>query len=384
MLIILDPSLRSCSGHFLTYDKVIADEAARLGERCVVFAAHDVEPGVVGQLEMVPCFRFGLESPKGDTVVKRAFLTDLVAATNKVALEPRSRLFLHTTTHRQIEPAVQALELEKLRNCTLTILLRYSIAPNPNFPNAETVGLYRDALAVIPRLGMTDRVRLVTDSELLANEYRTITDLPIDLVPIPHASGNGSDHCPAAVRHLVYLGNARSTKGFQYLPYMVSRIRPALLSGAWKAELQANVMFRRDTESVTALCALRAEPVTLWEDELSLDAYSALLQRASLVVIPYQTLYYHSQTSGVFAEAIGHGKPVVVPRGTWMARELGDSGAGTLFAPGDRVDLAAAVSKAMQSVDELTVRAKQLQQSWATRHNPRTFVEHLLQPEAAQ
>jgi hypothetical protein len=381
MLIIIDPSLKSYNGHFLTYDKVLADEAKSRGERCTVLAARSVEQRVAGGLDVIPCFRYGLEATLNDEALATAFLADLMAGTRSVKMEPRTVLFLHTTTHRQIEPAVQVLTQDRLRDSTLVILLRYSTAPNPHWPNAGTVRQYRDALRSIQRLGMAHRVRLVTDSELLAAEYQAITDLRIELMPIPHAGDTlRADDTDSAPR-LVYLGNARSTKGFQYLPYMVSQIRPTLDSGAWAAEFQANVMFRRDTESVAALCALREEPVTLLEDELSMHQYEQLLNRASLILLPYQTLYYHSQTSGVFAEAIGRGIPVVVPRGTWMASQIGESGAGMLFAPGDRVDFADTVKRAMSAISKLTGCARALQPTWIAKHNPAAFVEHLLDRE---
>ena len=378
MLVIIDPSLQSYNGHFLTYDKVLADEAGRQGERCVVFAARSVQQSIIGGLRIVPCFRHGLEAALDDKVLATAFLGDLIAGINSVELEPRSVVFLHTTTHRQIEPAVQVLTHNRLRDSILVILLRYSPAPNPYWPNADTVRQYRYALGSIQRLGMAHRVRLVTDSELLAEEYQAVTDLPIGLMPIPHTGDKLSAQDSGAAPRLVYLGNARSTKGFQYLPFMVSQIRPALAAGDWAAEFQANVMFRRDTESVAALCALRQEPVTLLEDELSMDEYEELLDRASLVLLPYQRLYYHSQTSGVFAEAIGRGIPVVVPRGTWMARQIGGSGAGMLFLPGDRVDFAETVKQAMSSITGLSVRARALQPSWIAKHNPAAFVDRLL------
>ena len=41
-----------------------------------------------------------------------------------------------------------------------------------------------------------------------------------------------------------------------------------------------------------------------------------------VVIVPYQRLYYYAQTSGILAEALGAGIPVVVPEGTWMAAEI--------------------------------------------------------------
>jgi hypothetical protein len=379
MLIIIDPSLRTYNGHFLTYDKVLADEAEGLGERCVVLAARSVEQGVVGALQVTPCFRFGLEADVHDQALADAFFADLIRGIKAANPEPRTVLFLHTTTYRQIEPAVQLMTMATLKDSVLVILLRYSTAPNQHYPNADTVHQYRRALSSIRRLGVADRVRLVTDSELLVEEYEAITDLPLQLMPIPHAGGPLRYRDTGGPHRLVYLGNARATKGFQYLPHLASQIRPALVSGAWVAEFQANVMFQRDTECVAALCALRGEPVTLLEDELSMDQYGELLDQASLILLPYQTLYYHSQTSGVFAEAIGRGIPVVVPRGTWMARQIAGSGAGLLFAPGDRVDFAETAKRAMLEIDTLTDCARELQPSWVAKHSPTAFVERLLE-----
>ena len=373
-LVILDPSLRSANGHFLTYDKAISDEARKSGVRTIVLGSTKVDSSLTDP-EIRPCFRFGLEAPEPDAAIARAFLGDLIAATRQLPHEGKTVFFLHTTTYRQIEPAITFIAREMSRDFSLIILLRYVPSPNPAVPNSEGVHQYGLALSAIDRLGVADRVRLVTDSDLLACEYRTITRHSIEIVPIPHVGGAVARR---PQRTLTYLGNARATKGFQYLPYMVAQIRPLLLTGDWTAEFQANVMFRRDLESVVALCELRGEPVTLWEEELSLADYDALLGRSGIVLIPYQALYYYAQTSGVLAEAIGRGKPVVVPRGTWMARQVAHGVAGVLFAPGDRVDFARAVTEAMARLEELTAAAAAMREGWVAEHNPQAFVRSLL------
>ena len=58
------------------------------------------------------------------------------------------------------------------------------------------------------------------------------------------------------------------------------------------------------------------------------------------MILPYTLANYHSQTSGVFAEALAQKKAVVCPRGTWMARQTFAFEAGAVFAPDDVEDLA--------------------------------------------
>jgi glycosyltransferase involved in cell wall biosynthesis len=56
--------------------------------------------------------------------------------------------------------------------------------------------------------------------------------------------------------------------------------------------------------------------------ELTADDYFAQLSRCTVVLLAYEPQAYTSGASGVFVEAAGLGKPVVVPSGTWMAQQI--------------------------------------------------------------
>lgn len=394
-LIILDPSLKSFNGHFLTYDNSIAKAGRDYDYLTTVLASKEVVD-LPCEFRIIPAFRYGLEydfikNPilKRSNFIKKintiligeSFLKDMEGGMRECLYIQDAMIFLHTTTYSQIPPLVDWLKKNRKLNPTIFIMLRYSPSPNPYFPYSGNFNEYRNALKYIKDSGVSKYFRLIVDSELLQDEYSLLTDLKVHLVPIPHTlsedlySSNEANqfHC----KLITYLGNARSTKGFQYLPYLIEKIRSVLLSGEWSAEFQANVMFLRDLESVISVAQMRRLPVTLHEYELSLKEYESFLKRSSLILIPYQLLYYHSQTSGVFCEALGAGKPVVVPRGTWMAKQLKDKKAGVTFFPGDRLSFVDATKKAMREIDELTANAKIIRSEWNQYHNPHNFFKTL-------
>jgi glycosyltransferase involved in cell wall biosynthesis len=283
-------------------------------------------------------------------------------------------LFLHTTTHRQIVPMVDWTLRHKNINPTVVILLRFAAAPNPYYPKSGDAEAYKKALDYIVEKGVAKHIRLVTDSDVLAEEYRS---LPISVLPIPHTLHTVNTPLPGATHTMTYLGNARSTKGFQYLPHVVDSVEAELENNSWKAEFQANVLFERDRESVHALQLLRQRKVTLHESEMSVQDYNALLARSTMVIIPYQLVYYYAQTSGVMCEALAAGKVVIIPRGTWMSRQLRGKGVGEAFLPGDRVSLSEAVRRAMNNIDRLLERARVVREEWTQFHSPNNFAASL-------
>ena len=87
---------------------------------------------------------------------------------------------------------------------------------------------------------------------------------------------------------------------------------------------------------------------------------------------------YREPTSGVFAEALALGKPVVVTSGTWMARELRRSGGGAEFVDGDAADLVAKVVAVVKGYEEYARRAHNFSPEWRRFHNSHTLAELLL------
>ena len=367
--IIIDPSLKSYNGHFLTYDNSIAIVAKEFGFQTTVISSQNATD-LPCEFDMVPKFRYELEHDFINTVffnnskivkkinkyfVNRYFFFDFESAVQKICIEKNSLFFIHTTTYRQIIPLIKWVKKNKKLNPIIFIMLRYAPSPNPYYPFSGDFYEYRLSLKYLEESGVSKYFRLIVDSDLLQEEYSLITDIPVQLVPIPHTMyqnvfSNDDIEKKSQNKLLTYLGNARSTKGFQYLPYLIEKIQNELKLGEWEAEFQANVMFLRDRESVISVSLMRNLPVKLLEKELSLREYESLLKRSSLVLIPYQLLYYYSQTSGVFCEALGAGKPVVVPRGTWMANQLKGKNIGVTFIPGDRVSFTDATIKAMKNI----------------------------------
>ncbi len=396
-LIILDPSLKSFNGHFLTYDNVIATAARNFGYATTVYASASVQT-LPCDFEIVPIFRIGLEhnffnvplfnrfrahTAINRRVIHRTFVQDLTSGMEVDPIESGTIVYLHTTTFNQIPPLVDWVKRNRHIKLTIFVMLRYSPSPNPYYPLSGGFDQYHAALTYLEESGVADVFRLTVDSDMLQEEYSMITSQPIHLLPIPHTMDHAQAESNvggiAGPKLLSYLGNARSTKGYQYLPALIEAIKPQLEAGEWAAEFQSNVMFFRDKESVVSLALMRRMPVKLLEHELSLDQYNDLLVRSALVLIPYQLLYYHSQTSGVLCEALGAGKPVVVPSGTWMAKQIKGKDIGVTFYPGDRVSFVDSTRSAMCRIDELSANARAQRAEWVSYHNPENFMRRMLE-----
>lgn len=388
---ILDPSLASYNGHFLTYDHAIATAANAQGLRSVTFSSAAILPNLPVAGELVPTFRDGLEHSffRGPLtaragvrinqhLLRRRFLADLNRALTPPLLGQNPILYMHTTTPAQIPPLVDWLAAHRHLAPTLVLMLRYAPSPNPYMPEGGQSAAYRAALAYAQNKGVEKQLRLVTDSAALVNAYKLVTPLPVHLLPIPHTALTPVSPPLKTAPLMTYLGNARATKGFHYLPHLVQALKPELARGAWAAEFQANVMSGRDSDSILAVKLLRRQPVALHEAELPIEDYNSLLLRSSLVLLPYQLLHYYAQTSGVLCEALAAGKPVVVPRGTWMAQQIEGRGVGETFLPGDRESFVEATKKAMGDIDRLRENAEAFRAEWASYHNPANFITELM------
>ncbi len=225
-------------------------------------------------------------------------------------------------------------------------------------------------------------MRFYTDTEALTRQHHALCEsLPIATLPIPIAPIDpaiaDAPRQPGPVR-LLYLGNARTEKGFQALPIAAAALKNA------SASLPETVLIAQAhsstslTEAIiddTRRCLRAVEHVLLIEEPLSTEDYALRLATADIVLLPYDRKAYRERSSGILIQALAAGKPVVVPDQSWLS----DTAPVNTAVPfTDDADFGRAAVEAVRRIDTLSAHARAVAHEWRTKHSPLALVETLL------
>jgi glycosyltransferase involved in cell wall biosynthesis len=124
-------------------------------------------------------------------------------------------------------------------------------------------------------------------------------------------------------------------------------------------------------------------PLITQVGECTLPDHYARLLAADIVLLPYQPHRYAARGSGIYAEAAACGVPMVVPRPTWMSRqiELGRT-AGTSFDAFTVESIVDALSAAVDALPTLTEQAQARQASWHAEENGAEAIRTIMREAA--
>jgi glycosyltransferase involved in cell wall biosynthesis len=146
-----------------------------------------------------------------------------------------------------------------------------------------------------------------------------------------------------------------------------------------------------DVDFIVKPSALSAESLRFIESELAAVAeilpanqgaaeYLENFQRCTVVLLPYEAKPYETLCSGVFVEALSCGKPVVVPAGTLMAKQIAaGSAVGTVFERATIESVATAVQDALASIEDLAPAAAALSSRVRLENSSERYVERMLE-----
>ena len=110
--------------------------------------------------------------------------------------------------------------------------------------------------------------------------------------------------------------------------------------------------------------------VTVHEGALNDAAFQAVPAATDLLLCPYNPDYYRAALSGVVAEGIASGVPLVVPGGTLMAETAIRNGCGVAFETFTVPSIARAVTAALDGIDGLAGAALREATRWAGAGRP--------------
>src|SRR3990170_5838584 len=388
-LFIIEHALSGKDGHYFEYDKSIHRAFSDRGVPVTIYCSKAASQSVVSEIEAKPWFRkiswvhrikpISLAYFFGLFLLNTGIFTDL----------RRLRRVRHRNTDVFLFPAPSHNELlgilfwysflPKSRRPILLLLFRF--LSHFGLPNMPDVGRTFHTW-IFRRLNLLGqgKIHYLSDSAILAREYENLSDRKVTVMPIPHLPDKTLDS-----RHLdgsdlvtfTYLGIAREEKGYNLLANAVKIVfgkHPITRFMIQSSQAGETERERRTTEALANL-----QSVEIVSGGMSSDQYYKILERSDCILIPYDPSRYLGRTSGIFAEAIAFGKPVITTENTWMAENIRKyNQCGIIMRSFDAQSLAEGMVEYIRSREKLDRNAREASAAWRKEHNAKNYVNIIM------
>src|SRR5439155_14583700 len=154
----------------------------------------------------------------------------------------------------------------------------------------------RQALADLYACPGSENIRLLTDSDNLTEEHSQALRRRFQTAPIPVDTALCAPRRPRTddTGTIVYLGDARTEKGYPRLPSVAYALNKELAAGQVRMIIQSNFNVPRgETGIAAARDFLSTVPnVTILRHSISEEEYNEYLFCADLIVLPYHVDRY--------------------------------------------------------------------------------------------
>lgn len=212
-------------------------------------------------------------------------------------------------------------------------------------------------MAKLCRMKLGSRFVLLTDSELIAEDYKKHLGYEPLVMPIPHA--DQKDQLATKKEKIIcwWPGEPRNAKGLNDI------LRIALLPDRNQAEL-------------VAAKKSNLPNTTLVPDILSREEYLSWLHKSDFILLPYDPIVYRSGTSGIFVEAIIAGKIPLVKKGSWLSFELAKHGLTELILNWENPNIFSEM-KALSENPQTLEKLRKMRASYSKFHSQEMFTETL-------
>ncbi len=166
-----------------------------------------------------------------------------------------------------------------------------------------------------------------TDSDQLTDQYDRIGSVKFHTLPLPHTIPKNSARKRKNKLQITYLGDARTEKGYQYIPQLVQDLwADYIKQDKVSFVIQSNYNIPDgEPAPVVAREQLQHFPrdqVELIMESPLVEEYKKILEESDVILLPYDKTNYYARSSGILVEALCHGIPVLVPSGTWLSRQF--------------------------------------------------------------
>jgi len=408
-LLIVEEALRNREGHWFEYNRATKAAVQEADTVQVDMLGHQaMEPDVAEELGATPHFRYTV----WDQIYNQpqAFLRYWGIIQHNYRLHHDLTAYLKSADpyHTVFAPTVVlhhlagyhkiAQQFAGSRFGQLVLLIRNNIAlygSDGERTFRRTSVFWRWAIQRFAPYLADGRVRFVTDSERLADEYEELTGIRFEVLPHPSLVGlSGSSDPEASVPNQssspvqVFLpGPARQEKGVVRLLEAAKLLenetlqRPIEITLQWREsfDLPDGTSIGPDDVASFESGQVRFKVI---RQPLSSEEYLSELSNADLIILPYLREVYYARISGVAVEAMMLGIPLLFTTNTWIATACADFQLGVPM-ENDAAGVATALRNTLDRLDEVSNHAQENRNAVSQFFSPQAFSGKLMGRSAA-
>ncbi|MGO9741507.1 MAG: glycosyltransferase [Roseiarcus sp.] len=363
--LVCDPALVNLIGHHVGVARALVRGARALGYRVAVGGNKQAQSSLLAPDAVVhPIFD---DYFYGGATSVEGFVAQLEGIASRELVDGAAKVTLFCATPAMLAGAMAFL-LARPPRLRPTFLIRFDRGES-RVPRTE-LG-YAECFRLLHELALARHFHFFAESKGLQAYFEDVSGFAFELLfnPIENADARlrqiGVERADEAKTEftITYLGEARSEKGFQYLPVIVDYVLTQCRAAKpVRFRIQAGASRKNETEDIVAarealeLMSQKHERVELL-GFLDDAAYAEALHSADAIVMPYVPTEYVMRGSGVATEAAAAGKPFVVSRGVDIQATFEPGG---VVAPDtqNEVGFAEAVCRLVENYGEHRQRAE--------------------------
>ena len=402
--ILADPFLEGISGHHYAYLNSIKVELASRQFKAVIIGNKNADNHFDAD-EIVPLFNTiqPIKRKKAGTILNkitsflgmrknnrshnieknfyRTFSEDLLLLKKYFDNDASNHILFDSFKAEHLKVLVDCIIQNKIpyKNIKYVVVLHFTadLDGRDDYFYKKT---YAAAFELVEKHNLQNILHIITDTDLLSAEFMGITSLSIPVFPIPHIRSTPELKYSRDEIQISFLGPARREKGFHHTAEIAKFINKRKFSKYHvKLQVQTYSAGKLGSRHLKICRQLKKYGAHLIERPLSDFEYSNTLSKTSIFPMPYSIRPYHRQSSGVFAEALGHGAICIAPLGTWMSSELTKLDLGVIYDPSKKGGLIDALKYTIDNFETLSDEYRSIQSSWNKFHNSKTYVDLLFQ-----
>lgn len=382
-LLVTEEALRNHEGHWFEYNRAIKAAVQAAGDVHVDMLGHrTMERGVADELDATPHFRYTV----WDDIYNQPHAWQRYFGIGQhnyrlycgLSSYLKQSDYYHTVfaptvvLHHLVGYHAIARRYTGKRLDHLVLLIRNNIAiydAEGNRTFRRTAKFWKWAICRFAPMLKNGSVRIVTDSERLADEYEELTGIRFDVLPHPSLVNVAVSRTDSVREQLgqetvrVFLpGPSRYEKGTDRLLDAVRFIEGKRASPVEFTLQWADAFARPDGTMVRPQDAISSDPrikFRVLREPLSSQQYTDELCRADYIILPYRRETYYARISGVAVEAMLLAKPIIYTENTWVGTIAEHFGLG--IAVDDNVESVARAIQGLSTDDDRYSRSARTQ-----------------------